>query len=189
MRKVFKSALIIFVLCSLFISPVYAKHKHYNDHRNIFSSVQDLRSAMQNNNLSINYTDEDNENLLMKAIKYRANIDVIQELINLGVNINAQDEDGETALMKALDENSSIETIKLLIKSGANLNLQDEDGETALMYAIDDRDSEIINLLLDSGADVNIRDRKGRNAADYARHEYKLRNSEVLNKILSAEKK
>lgn len=73
--------------------------------------------------------------LLMLAVKYNANPEVVKRLVALGADVNAKDEAGLTPLMHlANGYNVNLELINFLIESGANIDDKDNEGHTMFEY-------------------------------------------------------
>lgn len=100
---------------------------------------------------------ETNINLafLTAADSYRAEVEVMDLLLQWGAYINVANEAGCTALMiAAMGYNKNI--LKFLIDSGANLDVQNENERTALMEAVRYGHRGMAEILLENGADPNV---------------------------------
>ncbi len=101
--------------------------------------------------------------LLIEAVS-RHEVDVMNELIELGADVNIQDDDGLSCLMKASLSGFSDTVIKLL-DLGANPNLKSNVlGHTALMLVTQGKKYDLMSALLDAGADINTQGYDGRAA-------------------------
>ncbi len=93
---------------------------------------------------------------LLKAVKYMAKTNEIQQLIKEGANVNAVDDIGRTALLIAVN-NEELKVVNLLINSGADVN------KSTYMYlylsplyvASSNGTLPIVKRLIAAGADVN----------------------------------
>jgi hypothetical protein len=84
----------------------------------------------------------------------RANLSIIQLLLNHGANPNKPGRRNFTPLMEAIRGNS-LEATKLLHTHGATINnVKNSDGETSLVIAIQTKNLPIINYLIQHGADI-----------------------------------
>ena len=106
----------------------------------------------------------------------------INEAIEVGVNVNSTNKTLSTALMFASKENTP-EVVEILAKAGAELDAQDIYGNTALIYAASYNSEEVVKVLLDSGASTNVMNIQGYSAHDYAKQNYRLADSEVLERL------
>jgi len=101
--------------------------------------------------------------VLMRAIRRRVDIDVVESLIQAGANVNCiiEDEDGDDDSYTPLifvcmcwEYGYFVET---LLKADADVNLALRNGRTAISYL--DNDSiiyiDILEMLINAGADVN----------------------------------
>lgn len=95
---------------------------------------------------------------LMTAAE-KANLRLMQILIDKGADVNQKNTEGVTSLEMAAASGNA-EAVKLLIDKGANA--KQEAGGKALLSAVSDNDSpDIIKLLLDAGAGINTADKDG----------------------------
>ena len=106
----------------------------------------------------------------------------ISDAINSGVNVNIKNKSWTTALMLAANENTA-EAVNMLIKAGAYLDAQNIYGKTALIYAASNNNEDVVNVLLEAGADITLTTTSGNSALDYAKRNYRLADSEVLEKL------
>ena len=106
--------------------------------------------------LDINFKDEDDDTLLIKACRHSSE-NIGKFLIENKADINAKNKNGITPLIWVAYRNNTILT-NLLLSNGADVNLQDNKGRTALMWAVyaKDKDIDIINILLEYKANVNL---------------------------------
>ena len=107
----------------------------------------------------------------MAAIRYNADIEIIQSLLEKGLDINHKSRRQWTPLMLAVSHRNS-DIVKLLLDNGANINDKKSDGFTALMIGMHpERFSlEKFNLLIKYGADVNIKTNTESTPLMYAAH-------------------
>ncbi|MBQ9419431.1 MAG: ankyrin repeat domain-containing protein [Synergistaceae bacterium] len=106
----------------------------------------------------------------------------ISHALDLGVDANLKNKSLSTALMFAA-RNNTAEAVDILVKAGAYLNSQDIYGNTALIYAADNNTDDVVGVLLDAGADIELKNIAGFSAFDYARKNYRLADSDVLEKM------
>ena len=108
--------------------------------------------------------------MLILAVWYRWDRDVVQLLIDSGADVNAKDERGNTALIYATEARPTINlaVTEMLLKAGADVNAKDEGGMTALMHAAMHDDPRVVKRLLEVQADVAARDAKGWTALMHA---------------------
>lgn len=111
-----------------------------------------------NQGYSINFTNDDDQTVLMRAV-VEGNRDVVAQLLKYpGIDINKKDRDGYSAIHYAvITGNTNIDALKLLL-SHPNLNLNEANNEnqTPLMQAVTDHYEEAVQLLLqDSRTNVN----------------------------------
>ena len=113
-------------------------------------------------------------------------LEKINELINSSEDINIKGKNGDNLLMLAAAFNNNPNTVRALIRSGADVNVTNNQGWTPLMSALANEansNPQIIKILVEAGADVEIASISGAVAYDYARKNYRLADSEVLNKL------
>lgn len=115
--------------------------------------------------------DEDNETLLLQAVREGASAELVEMLIvSLKENLDAVESGmGKTALHLAIGLNR-VDLVKLLIEhKGLTgiMEIQDEQGFRPLHYAVKSS-RVIIDLLLSGGAELNSRTRSGMTALHVA---------------------
>jgi len=120
----------------------------------------------------INYKDNYNRTLLMKAICNK-DMKLILTLIKAGIDINAQTNSGCSALLLAIQygSNDSMKIVRLLINAGVNVNIQNKFGWTALMevvFNINIHNEIIMHMLLNAGVNINTQQKDGFTALMYA---------------------
>ncbi|KIE04651.1 Uncharacterized protein NF27_GZ00110 [Candidatus Jidaibacter acanthamoeba] len=139
------------------------------------------------NSLDTKATVEEQENLLLKAVKNGKFYEVknlLRKLREQGIkiNLNARDENGSTALMLAAYQKYE-KIIKLLIKNGADVNVQ-TGKDTVLIVSIFGGNSKIVQMLLARGALINVRDKDDNTPLMIAE---KLKNNEVIKHLKKAQ--
>jgi len=97
------------------------------------------------------YSDENNQNYLMKASELGAS-KCVEILIGEGLDVQEED----WVQSQAIDMAMNIETVKILQKYGANINRINGEGYNLLMYAVEMEDTCFLKELLDLGADPNV---------------------------------
>ncbi|MBR1437613.1 MAG: ankyrin repeat domain-containing protein [Synergistaceae bacterium] len=108
--------------------------------------------------------------------------DEIAEAVSAGVSVNVTNKSSATPLMFAAQSNTA-EAVEILIHAGASLNAQDDSGNTALIYAASFNHDDVVDALINAGADREIMNFSGHKASDYAKKNYRLIDTETLNKI------
>lgn len=108
--------------------------------------------------------------------------DDITQAVNAGVNVNVTNRTASTALMFAAQSNTA-GAIDILIHAGANVNAQDDNGNTALIYAASYNTDDVVDVLINAGADGEITNNTGHKASDYARHNYKLADTDIISRL------
>ena len=89
-----------------------------------------------------------------------ANLDFVNDLIQLGADLDWQDEEGSTALHICAG-NNHLKIARMLIDAGADVNIQDEYGWTALHWCARFNSLRLARMLIEAGADVDIQTEKG----------------------------
>lgn len=118
--------------------------------------------------------------MLILAIKYKCDNDMILKLIENGADINGKDENGKTVLMYAIIYNDDV--VNVLIRKGVNMDAQDIHGCTSLMYAfMSDTRNQIMRLLIDSGANTSIQNKQGKTVLMYSIY---YNNKDILNVLI-----
>ncbi|UYV80693.1 hypothetical protein LAZ67_19001416, partial [Cordylochernes scorpioides] len=141
------------------------------------TSIYDQLEASRyliNHGADIHAKDHKGISILMDAICFSENPDIIKELLEAGVDVNAQDVNGNSApfymsrnnIASQISYNPSHESTthriyELLFEYGANVNLQNENGETPLMHAVINDKIYYANVLIKSGANIHAKDYKG----------------------------
>jgi ankyrin repeat protein len=125
-----------------------------------------LITAIENNNIeevrelldrgaNVNHTIRwDQTPLIVAALKYRPDLDIINILLERGADVNHKDKTNNTALMYAIEFNK-IEVARKLLKGDVNIN--DENNENALIKLINSRkEYDMIKFLLDNGMEYDF---------------------------------
>lgn len=126
------------------------------------ASVSDVQAWLDSGG-DVNAQDAYGYTVLMVAVAYNQNPEVIARLIQAGADVNAETNEtvyGYTALMAAVRSNPNLEIITLLLDVGANINTSsfydDTPGwDSVLAHAMRGKDREIIDYLIERGANVN----------------------------------
>lgn len=98
-------------------------------------SVKEIRNAMKNG-INILQKLEENQTLLMIAVKNNPDVNVVKFLLEQGIEINAADNNGQTALILATAFNSNPEIIKTLLENGADKTIKDKSNKIAADYVV-----------------------------------------------------
>jgi hypothetical protein len=110
----------------------------------------------------------------------------VQAAISNGADVNARDSEESTPLMGACYYQRN-EVIIILLKAGADINAQDAFGHSALMWAaMYNEVPDTITTLLDAGADAKLKDKKGQTAFDYAKLNWRLKDTEAYRRLQEA---
>jgi len=96
-------------------------------------SVAEIQQAIANG-INILQKLENNQTLLMIAVKNNPSPEVVQFLLDEGIEINDVDDSGQTALILAAAFNSNPEVITTLLDNGADKTITDKSGKTAADY-------------------------------------------------------
>jgi ankyrin repeat protein len=101
--------------------------------------------------------------VLMRAIEFGFDTDIIAFLIEKGANVNQSDNFGTTPLMVSISESEDYETLDLLIENKADLNAKDKLGKTALMRSLklEYNSDDVMEYLIKKGANIDTKDNQG----------------------------
>jgi len=103
---------------------------------------------------------------LMRAA-LRAQLEIVEELLELGAKLEIRNHDGNTALWLGC-VSGNLAVVRRLHAAGISLDNQNEVGATVLMYAASSGKAELVQLLLELGARAELRSIDGANAGDMA---------------------
>ena len=135
----------------------------------------------------VNFEDQFGETPLVSSANYR-DLELMELLLDSGADPNMKNYQGYTALTAATSFDTSIEVVEMLLEAGVDVNATANNGETALMQAaLFSDDPEIIKKLLEYGADPTIEDDEGRDALVYLGDNFRLKDDETLESILSGD--
>jgi len=132
--------------------------------------VNEVASAIDNDNRVLNATDRMGRTLLMEAAIFK-HYEICKMLISKGADVNAKEKARHwTALHFAAQEYDPRITA-VLLENGAEVDPQDTYGNTPLSEAVFNSRGrgEVIELLLENGADRNIKNKSGVSPLDLAR--------------------
>ncbi len=135
------------------------------------------------NGADINEESETGESVLMYALRYRCDEDIIELLIQSGADLRDIDNEGVSVFDMAITYDY-FELVQRLVEENVyNVNATSrKSGFTPLMCATCYGRIEIVKYLLEKGADKNAIERKGLTAADFARKMNKKSVLEILEK-------
>lgn len=108
--------------------------------------------------------------MLMLAVWYRWDRDVVQLLIDSKADVNAKDDRGNTALIYVTQTQPKVNlaVTEMLIEAGADVNAKGDGGMTALMHAAMHDDPQVVGKLIAAKADIAASDAKGWTALMHA---------------------
>ena len=108
-------------------------------------------------------TPNENENILMIALKNGANLEKVEYLLSLGIDINEKSNYGSPAIGYAASHNPYVEVLDFLIKKGADINFVPDYAPKSnlLIAAAENKNVEIIKYLIGKGLEINARSRTG----------------------------
>lgn len=109
-------------------------------------------------------------------------VEEISQAVNAGANINSKNKALSTALMFAARDNTA-DAVNILIEAGAYLDAQDIYGNTALIYAAYHNNEDVVDVLINAGSDIALSNTSGYTAYDYAKQNYRLADTETLNRL------
>ncbi len=125
------------------------------------------------NKININARDENGYTPLHRCV-IRNNLELIQQLIQLGADPNTIDNDHRGTPLHSAAHFGYTEVVEILFNAGAEINALNDDNETPLHIALEYSNTEIAQLLLRLGAKANIKDIFGNIALHKAAHHYHI---------------
>ncbi|KAM0540175.1 hypothetical protein ACHAO7_011447 [Fusarium culmorum] len=122
---------------------------------------KDVAQLLMENGVNYDKKDLRNQNLLHYASMGPNNVDMIEELLDLGFDIHSKSDGNVTPLHLAV-ERSRISNVKCLLERGANVSQTDVHGQTPLWTATRVKNVYLVWLLLERGAstDISLKDPK-----------------------------
>jgi uncharacterized protein len=105
----------------------------------------------------VNAREDDGSSALLWAV-YRADHELVQQLLQRGASPDARNVLGATPLLEAVDL-ADATLVDLLLKARADANLGNDDNQTPLMLAARNGSLPIVQSLLKAGARVNEREK------------------------------
>ncbi|MCQ2966482.1 MAG: ankyrin repeat domain-containing protein [Alphaproteobacteria bacterium] len=99
------------------------------------NNPQILKTMIERLHIDINAFDSTGKTVLMQAVSFSENPDLIQLLINMGASVSLNTRLGVNALMYAAEFNRNPQVLKVLLACGGDLTQKDHGGKTALDYA------------------------------------------------------
>lgn len=133
----------------------------------------------------VNARNSEGKSALMCAARF-ARPAAVRLLLDQGADVRMKDKDGSTVLMIAAQgysEESRVEVVAMLVEAGAKVDASGAEGKTALMCAAMNSMPGVVRQLLDLGADAKLKDKQGKRAIDYARDNFALSGSAVLQQL------
>lgn len=128
---------------------------------------------------NVNKKDKEGDTLLLRAVKYKPNVEVIKALLSLN---GSSTEAVKDLILSAKNEgqlnDNQIDTLRNQI--AADINVKDENGETPLMIATEKGKCKIVKLLVSHGARVDERDDEGNTALMKAIGSRETKNAKFL---------
>ncbi len=100
------------------------------------------------------------ETAIFDASKRRLDLDIIQQIINLGADLTLTDSIGAAVIHEAAQQ-GNLELVKMLLEAGADINAKTTWDYTPLSLAAYDGHIEVVRYLLAQGADPSIATRDG----------------------------
>jgi len=122
----------------------------------------------QIDNMDINQTDEDGQNLLHEAVAFHNNL-LAKELITRNINVNHKDVNSQTPLHYAAN-NKETELAKLILNNGGDLSIEDKYGNQPLWTAVFNAKGEydLVKEFLNFKPNVNHKNKHGKSPLDFA---------------------
>lgn len=132
-------------------SSILAKNRFPNTEQmaRLFQLIQD--------GININARDENGHTPLHRCV-IRNNLELIQQLIQLGADPNTIDNNHRGSPLHSAAHFGYAEVVEILFNAGAEINALNDDNETPLHIALEYSNTEIAQLLLRLGAKANIKD-------------------------------
>ncbi len=113
--------------------------------------------------------DEQGATLLSYAMRQRADMNILELLVEFGSDIYDIDNEGVSVLEYAITY-GYIDMVKLLLQKGVSINkTARKSGFTPLMAAVSYNHSELVKIFLTQNPDLNAQDSSGFTALDFAR--------------------
>lgn len=132
----------------------------HDENANVVNEVNEsgysplILATYRSNNAVANYLIEVVEDIdytcslgsALMAATYKANTEIVENLLKKGANPNIVDSNGQTALMLAIIIQNT-DLIKLLLAAKSDLTIRDNKNKQALDHALQSNDQTIIKLL------------------------------------------
>lgn len=143
-------------------------------------SLANIKKQVSANPSKIDAKDKNGDTLLIRAVR-RADLDVINYLLDANANPNITNNYGNNALIVAANHRRP-RVAKALIAKGVTLNVQNRDGNTAVIVAIQSVQPEqeknekrsvkaryeVVEVVLKAGANPNLKNKNGKTALQIA---------------------
>jgi ankyrin repeat protein len=126
------------------------------------SSRTSLAIRLLKGGADVNVTQGQMASTPLREACHRANVELVQALLNCGANPDCEDRLGWTPLMLAAQQSEEI--VELLLRAGASPARIDNQGRTALFFAAAEGRTAILRRLSAAGAPLNATDGKGETA-------------------------
>lgn len=117
------------------------------------SGNRNLALSLLEKGVNPNFTDKNNEPLIIYAVK-QGDFDFVNELLKYGANPNTRSKSG-SPLIHFLAKNNQTDLIEEVLTKGGDINLFDLDGFNALCVAVTNNQKQSVKLLYDNGIFLN----------------------------------
>lgn len=164
------SLVILSIILAVFLYIKFFKKIKINElikiiQKNDCKSFKKILNRIENINSFTTFIDKkvkiEKASILMIAIYYNVNLEIIKNLIIIGANVNIKDENKNTPLLYAALYYNNPEIIDLLINSGADINNRNILGANAVMIALYNNNIEVFDRIIKRGGDVNCQNNGG----------------------------
>ncbi len=148
-----KKTLIFIVIATLLFAPLFSKTSREEKNERVFEMVEDESEIItanalkmelfKNTNLYKATRGDDNENLLIVALKFDRDYEIIKLLLDAEIDVDYKTKSGKTALMYAARHSSNIEVVEMILKNSSffsskrkkRISATDSNGQDSYDYA------------------------------------------------------